>query len=161
MIEKKYLIWFLGTLSVVFLDQLSKFYIEKCVLLSGPVEVVKGLFDLTYVRNAGAAFGLLSRASLPFKSYFFICISILALIGILYFLKKLRGEEFGLALGLSLIFGGALGNLIDRVRIGVVIDFLDFYVGSFHWPAFNIADTAITIGAFLLVVRLIRRGGQF
>jgi signal peptidase II len=161
MIEKKYVIWFLSTLSIVFLDQLSKFYIEKYVLLNGPVEVVGGLLDLTYVRNAGAAFGLLSRASLPFKSYFFISISILALIGILYFLKKLREEEIGLTLGLSLIFGGALGNLIDRVSIGVVIDFLDFHVGSFHWPAFNIADTAITIGAFLLVLKLIRRGGQF
>lgn len=161
MIEKKYLIWFLSTLSVVFLDQLCKFYIEKYILLNGPVEVVGGLFNLTYVRNSGAAFGLLSRASLPFKSYFFISISILALIGIFYFLKKLREEEIGLTLGLSLIFGGALGNLIDRASIGVVIDFLDFHVGSFHWPAFNIADTAITIGAFLLVLKLIRRGGEF
>ena len=153
--NRKYYILALSTVSILTLDQASKFYVDKYVALNDSIEVVKGILNVTHIRNTGAAFGLLSGIPPPLGSYFFISISILALMGILYFLKKIDGEL--LALGLSLIFGGALGNLIDRVRMGVVIDFMDLYIKSYHWPAFNVADTCITLGAVLSILKFTKK----
>lgn len=154
--NRKYHILALSTVSIVTLDQASKFYVDKYVALNESIEVVKGMLNITHIRNTGAAFGLLSDISPPLGGYFFISISIFALIGILYFLKKIDEDEL-IALSLSLIFGGALGNLIDRVRMGVVIDFIDLYIKSYHWPAFNVADTCITLGAVLLMLKFTKR----
>lgn len=152
--NRKYSILVLSTTGIIPLDQISKFYVDKYMGLNESVEVIGGLLNITYIRNKGAAFGLLSDISVP--SYFFISLSIIALVVILYLLKK-TGDEVGFALGLSLIFGGALGNLIDRVRMGAVIDFMDFQIGSYHWPAFNIADACISIGVVILMLKLMRR----
>lgn len=154
--NRKYHILALSTVSIVSLDQASKFYVDKYIALNESIEVVKGMLNITHIRNTGAAFGLLSGVPPPLGGYFFISISILALIGILYFLKKIDDDQL-LALGLSLIFGGALGNLIDRVRMGVVIDFIDLYIKSYHWPAFNVADTCITLGAVLLMLKFTKK----
>lgn len=152
--NRKYFILFLSTIVIVPLDQISKFYVDKYMSLNESVEMIGGLLNITYIRNKGAAFGLLSDMSVP--SYFFVSLSVIALVGILYLLKKI-GDEVEFALGLSLIFGGALGNLIDRARMGAVIDFMDFQIGSYHWPAFNIADACISIGVVILMLKLIRR----
>ncbi len=154
--NSEYHILALSTVGIVTLDQASKFYVDKYVALSESIEVVKGVLNITHIRNTGGAFGLLSGVPQPLGSCFFISVSILALIGILYFLKKM-GEDKLLALGLSLVFGGALGNLIDRLRMGVVIDFIDLYIKSYHWPAFNVADTCITLGAVLLMLKFMKK----
>lgn len=154
--NRKYHILALSTVSIVALDQASKFYVDKYVGLNESIEVVKGMLNITHIRNTGAAFGFLSGVSQPLGGYFFISISVLALMGILYFLKKMDDDEL-LTLGFSLIFGGALGNLTDRVRMGVVIDFIDLYIKSYHWPAFNVADTCISLGAVLLMLKFTKK----
>jgi signal peptidase II len=128
---------------IIGLDQASKFIFNSSLVLNQPNPVIKGFFYLTLVHNRGAAFGILKN-QLPL----FILISIFAIILISFNLKKSSGDKrFSLNnLALILIFSGAIGNLIDRVIFGYVIDFLDFCV----WPVFNVADSAITIGAILL-----------
>ncbi len=133
---------FIIVLSVLSLDQLSKFLIAKNLFLHQSVPVISGIFHITLVRNRGAAFGMLKN-----QIYLFILTSIAAIILIFLNLKEQRGKRFDIySLSLSLILAGALGNLIDRLRFGCVIDFLDFRI----WPVFNVADSAITIGAVLL-----------
>jgi len=92
-----------------------------------------------------------------FRYAFFIGITLLAMALIIYYIVKSENEPFLIILSLSLIFGGAVGNLIDRIRFGAVVDFLDFYIGTWHWPAFNVADSAITVGAFLMLWEIITR----
>ncbi|HER63026.1 MAG TPA: signal peptidase II [Desulfobacteraceae bacterium] len=133
----------------VALDQATKLHIDYHFDLHESVPVIPGLFSLTYIRNQGAAFGILSDSSI--RVPFFIGVSILAMLGILLFLKKRNNEQKLGNLGLALVFSGAAGNLIDRLRLGEVIDFLDVYWRSYHWPAFNVADSAITVGVALLI----------
>ena len=109
------------------------------------------------MRNPGAAFGFLAGASPVFRSVFFIAVTAVAILIILQYLRKARVEELSLVVALALIVAGAVGNLIDRVRFGEVVDFLDVYIGTYHWPAFNVADSAITCGAILLAIILLRR----
>jgi len=121
------------------------------------LSVIPGFFDLTYVRNPGAAFGFLAQASPAFRSFFFSAVAVIAVFLILYFIIRHKEGTLLQATALSLISGGALGNLLDRVRFGEVVDFLDFYVGSYHWPAFNVADSAISVGACLLLYEIFRK----
>jgi len=121
------------------------------------LSVIPGFFDLTYVRNPGAAFGFLAQASPALRSFFFSAVAVIAVFLILYFIIRHKEGTLLQATALSLISGGALGNLLDRVRFGEVVDFLDFYVGSYHWPAFNVADSAISVGACLLLYEIFRK----
>jgi signal peptidase II len=137
--------------SVVLLDQMTKWLVAQKIALHDGVDVVPGFFRLTHVQNQGAAFGLFSDSTSEWKVAMLILFSIAALAVVSALLWKNGNAMNATAIALSLVFGGALGNLWDRVSSGRVIDFLDIYYGSHHWPAFNVADSAIVIGALLLL----------
>jgi len=145
--------WVAG--AVVALDQATKAAIERLLSLHESRTLIEGLLQLTSVRNRGAAFGLFSSASLPYQSTMFAVLSLLALLAIGVYAWKLPPSSRLPRSGLALIMGGALGNLLDRVRLGYVIDFVDAYWGPHHWPAFNAADSAISIGVCLLVLDIL------
>lgn len=144
----KYRIFTLAAGCSLLLDQLSKIYIDNTFELSQSKRIISNFFHLTYVRNPGAAFGILSDSSIRLP--FFITISVLASLGILWFIRRIPSEKHWQPLALGLILSGALGNLIDRIRLGEVIDFLDVHWYNYHWPAFNVADSAICVGVTLL-----------
>jgi len=135
---------------VLVFDQLTKYLATDHLLRQGEVKVAPFL-NLVLVHNSGAAFGFLSGAD-GWQNAFFIFVAVVASIFILWMISRLHRGEMLLALGLMLILGGALGNLTDRLIHGYVIDFIDVYYRTWHWPAFNIADSAITVGAVLLVM---------
>ena len=120
--------------------------------------LIDGFFNIVHVRNPGAAFGFLAGAPPLFRYIFFIAVTVAAILLILHYLRVSRIEEPSLVSALALILAGAVGNLIDRVRFGEVVDFLDVYIGAHHWPAFNVADSAITVGAAVLIVILLGDG---
>ena len=142
-------------LTIIALDQISKWVVIRSLRLHESVPVITGFFDLVHVRNRGMAFGLMNRPGIEFAFYFLVAASLAAVTLLLIWFFRLKEDDHRLTLGLSLILGGAVGNLIDRVRFREVIDFLDFYLGQYHWPAFNLADSAITIGTFLVAIGLI------
>ena len=117
--------------------------------------IIHGLLNLTRVHNTGAAFGLMAGQPSMLRTLFFLGVSALAMGVVLWMLFRLPPNQKVEHVALSLIFGGALGNVIDRARLGEVIDFIDVYCRSYHWPAFNVADSAITIGVILLVYHLV------
>lgn len=143
---------------IFLLDQITKSCVDSSMRLHESIPVIGGFFNITYIRNPGAAFGFMAGASPLFRVIFFMAINVLAIILVVYYIWKSRAEEPFLAFALSLILSGALGNLVDRIRFGEVIDFLDVYIGSYHWPAFNIADSAISVGAVILFIELTKRG---
>jgi len=153
--DRKYLSFFLIAAIVVLLDQLTKELITQRLVLHENLEVIPGLFNLTYVRNTGGAFGFLAGEASMLRTFLFLAVSGAAL-GIIFYLytKTPRGRRW-LDTGLATTFGGALGNFIDRVRFGEVVDFLDFHVGNMHWPAFNVADSAISVGIGIFCFYLI------
>ena len=124
------------------------------------ISIVDGFFSLTYVRNTGAAFGIFAGSHEVFRLPFLIGVSILAIGFILVMLKRLRDDATGLVTALTFILGGAIGNLIDRVRHGEVIDFLDVYYSNYHWPAFNLADSFITVGVTITLFYLVGAKGD-
>lgn len=136
---------------VILLDQFTKWRVAQSMRLHESIPIISDIFNLTYIRNSGAAFGILSGSQAGFRMVFFGVTSILALflLGTIY--ARLPPDDRVGQASVALVFGGALGNLIDRVRIGEVIDFLDFSIAGYHWPAFNVADSAITIGVGLLI----------
>jgi len=140
---------------VVLVDQITKALILKYLPLHKSIPVIAGFFDITHILNPGGAFGLMANMSVAVRTVVFLFISSLAVGLIFYFYIKTPPGHAFLAAGFALIFGGAIGNLIDRVRFGVVVDFLDFYIGNYHWPAFNIADSAITVGLFIFIYHLL------
>lgn len=140
------------------LDQATKLYIDHSFRLYESVTVIENLFNITYVRNQGAAFGILSESA--YRIPFFITVSLVAAVGILWYLSRLGADKKKAVFALSLIFAGALGNLIDRIRFGEVIDFLDVHWHQYHWPAFNMADSAITVGVALLLIDIWREERQ-
>jgi signal peptidase II len=148
----RYLILALISLSTVALDQISKVQIMQTMRLHESIPVVSEFFSLTYIRNPGAAFGLLASSGQTFRLIFFGLTSVFALglLGMIFF--RLRQDDWIGQLSIAGILGGAIGNLLDRVRFGEVIDFLDFYVNGYHWPAFNVADAAISVGVFFLIL---------
>ncbi len=155
--KKKYLILLSTVTLTVLLDIITKAYVDSNMSLHDSVVVIRGLFNITYVRNPGAAFSFLASASPGFRSVFFLTVTVLAIILVLYYIVKSKTDEPLMIFALSLILSGALGNFIDRVRLGEVIDFIDVYLGAYHWPAFNVADSAITVGAFLMLFVLFKR----
>lgn len=140
---------------VIAADQLTKALIQTNLPLHNSIPVIEGIFNITHILNPGGAFGLMAEMSAVVRTVVFLFISSLAVGLIFYFYIKTPGGYTFLAVGFALIFGGAIGNLIDRVRLGMVVDFLDFYIGKHHWPAFNIADSAITVGIFIFVYHLL------
>jgi signal peptidase II len=147
-------------LAVLVLDQVSKQIVLKKLPLHDTVSVIPGLLDLTHVQNTGAAFGLLNAAEFAYKPAIMIGIAAIALVAIAAYGAQLGFHERMARLGLSLILGGAFGNLIDRAFIGHVVDFVDVYWGNSHFWAFNVADAAITIGAILVLLDMIGLGRQ-
>ncbi len=141
--------------AVVAVDQATKVLISSHLSLYETLPVISGFFNITYVTNTGAAFGLLAEAG-RWRELFFQVVSVTAMAGLGLYYYTSRGRDLLLFLSTSLILGGAAGNFVDRVRLGHVVDFLDFYAGRYHWPAFNVADCAITIGGLLLALRVFR-----
>ncbi len=139
-------------IAVLAADQLSKAWVVANFSLYQRQEVIAGFFNLVYVTNPGAAFSLLADVDSPWRHYFFLAVGGAAMVGLTVVNWRLRHDNRLYSLALALIVGGAAGNLIDRVRYGAVIDFLDFYLGKAHWPAFNIADSAICLGAGLFII---------
>ena len=137
----------------IIIDQITKIYIDRSMKLFDSIPVIENFFHITYVRNKGAAFSFLSSAS--WRLPFFITVSIVAALVILIAFRKLRDDQKLAQTSLALIFSGAVGNLIDRVRMGEVIVFLDAHWYRHHWPAFNVADSLICVGVFLLAVDMI------
>jgi signal peptidase II len=142
--------------AIVVVDQITKAIVDRTMALHHSIPLVDGLFNLTYVRNTGAAFGIFAGSHEVFRRPFLIGVSIVAIGFILVMFKRLREDATGLAVALAFILGGAIGNLIDRIVYGEVIDFLDVYWSNYHWPAFNIADSFITIGVTITLFYLIR-----
>lgn len=146
---------FLIAIMVVLADRLSKWMVARNIPLHDSVNVLPGLFRLTHVQNSGAAFGLFAESPSEWKVALLILFSMLALVVVSALLWKNSHRITSTGVGLALILGGALGNLWDRLLSGHVVDFFDFYLGSYHWPAFNIADSAIVVGALLLVAEIL------
>jgi signal peptidase II len=143
--------------SIVFaLDRLTKRIIESRMSVFDTYTVIPGFFDIVHARNRGAAFSMFADSTSPWRPFFLIGLSLAALILVAGILRKASNLDKPTAIGLSLILGGALGNVFDRIVSGAVTDFLDFYVGALHWPAFNVADSAIVIGSGLLLLSLLR-----
>ncbi len=146
---------FLIALLVVIFDQLAKWLVATNIGLHDSMSVIPGFFRITHVQNRGAAFGLFSDSPAEWKVGILILFSLMALIVVSMLLWKNSHAMTVTGVGLALILGGAVGNLWDRLINGHVVDFLDFYVGGYHWPAFNVADSAIVIGALLLVAEIL------
>ena len=153
--KRNYLLFVLTVLMVFVLDQISKIYIDTHMNLHETIPVINGFFHIPYGRNPGAAFGILADASPGIRAFFLIGVTIFAMGLIVYMIVKIKAEDILLVCGLSLIMGGAAGNLSDRIRLGEVIDFLDVFLSTYHWPAFNVADSAVSVGAAILLWKLI------
>ena len=146
--------------AILILDQATKFIVDHTIPLHHSIPVIDDLFSLTYIRNTGAAFGMLAGSAAHFRIPFLVLFSVLAIAFIIVMVRRLPDREIGLITALAFILGGAIGNLIDRIAYGEVIDFLDFYWSRYHWPAFNLADSFITVGVLITVFYLIRAKGE-
>jgi signal peptidase II len=147
--------FYLIALAIVLTDQVTKAIVLRTMRLGQSIPIVPGYFDLTFVLNPGAAFSLLATLPERIRSPFFILISVAAAILIVvYHARHLVGHRLA-TVSLGLILGGAVGNLIDRIRYGVVVDFLDAHVHQYHWPVFNVADSAISVGVTLLLIEML------
>lgn len=140
---------------IVLLDQSTKALVGASLPLYESVTIVPGFIDFTHVRNTGAAFGLLNTADLPMKWALMTGMALVAIVAIGAYGATLRADENIARAGLALVLGGAVGNLIDRARLGYVLDFVDVYSGTWHFWAFNVADAAITVGALLVIFDLL------
>ncbi len=149
---EKYRFLLLTVTVIVLLDQATKTWIHKTMTLHQSIPVIPDFFSLTYIRNAGAAFGLFSGNGGGLRTAFFVTITLIAVVAFVIFYSRTPHEDRILRLALSMVTGGAIGNFIDRVRMGEVIDFLDFYIRSYHWPTFNVADSCISIGVGLFIL---------
>ncbi len=139
--------------AVLVVDQFTKYIVSTHIRMYETITVIPGFFNLTHVRNRGAAFSLFSGMPGSFRSVFFITITLVAVAVIVVLIRK-TNERLPLV-AFSLIAGGALGNVVDRLRFGEVVDFVEWYVRSYHWPSFNIADSAITVGVALLAIDML------
>lgn len=153
--EKKYFRLLIISGLVVVIDQISKLIVFEALPLYESVPVIPGFFSITHIHNPGGAFGFLSGQSAVLRHIVFLLISSFAVGLIIYYYHRTPKNYLFLSCGFALILGGAIGNMIDRVRLGIVIDFLDFYVGNLHWPAFNVADSAITSGIIIFIYHLV------
>jgi len=151
------LLWWV-ILAVMGLDQLTKALVRHGLALYSSISIIPGFVDLVHVHNRGVAFGLFNDASHPQRGMMTTGLAVIALAGIAYYARHVQANERLARIGLSLILGGAVGNLTDRIRQGFVVDFVDVYWGNWHFWAFNVADAAITIGAVLIFVELVLSG---
>ncbi len=140
---------------IVLLDQITKLLVLAWIPLYHSIPVIPGFFNLTHIRNPGGAFGFMAAGSQGIRNLLFIGVSALAMGLIVYFYRSTPKTHPYLASALAMIFGGAVGNLIDRLRFGEVVDFLDVYLGVYHWPAFNVADSAISVGITLFIAHVL------
>jgi signal peptidase II len=146
---------------IIIVDQVSKFYIQQTLELHQSFVIIDGFFNLTYIRNPGAAFGILADHGNGIRTLFLTGVGFLAVLLLAFYFNRSPEEAWVSHLSFALILGGAFGNLLDRIRLGEVVDFLDFYLGKFHWPAFNVADSSISVGLTLLVIfSFTKRGGK-
>ena len=146
--------WWISAATVA-LDQITKVLVYVLLPVYESRTIIPNLVDLVHVRNAGVAFGLLNGVEHPGRAIFTTSLALIALAGIAYYARHIRAEERLARIGLSLILGGAVGNLVDRLRQGFVVDFVDVYWRGWHFWAFNVADAAITIGAALVFIEVI------
>ncbi len=161
MMKKKYLYLAVITGLLVAADQLVKMYIHTQFHLGESLVVIPNFFNLTYVRNFGAAFGFLAESHPAFRAAFFLAMPPIALVIILMILRGVKDNDTKQIIALSAIFGGAIGNYVDRLRFRYVIDFLDFHLNNkYSWPAFNIADSAIVCGVGLLLFMMVMEARQ-
>lgn len=147
--KEKLYITFSIVISIVLLDQFTKSIIEHSLFLNQVIEIIPNFFNIVYIKNPGAAFGMFGDAGI-YRVFFLVGVSLFAVCIITYLIAQSDGTPS--VIGLAMIGGGAIGNLIDRAKFGEVTDFLDFYVAGYHWPAFNVADSAITVGVALMCV---------
>lgn len=150
--SKKWQLFGCLVLGVLALDQATKLYVHTTFALHESRPVITNLFAFTYVRNSGAAFGILARQSQEFLRVFFPAVTLLALVGLGVYFVRVPYRQTLTLWGLCLIVGGAIGNGIDRLWLGQVIDFIDVHWYAYHWPAFNVADSSICIGVGLLLL---------
>jgi signal peptidase II len=154
-VRRSYRLFFLISPAVILLDQITKWAVLKTIPLYASYPVIEGFFNLVHVRNRGIAFGIMNRpGGSQFTIYLLTLVTLVAIFFLFFWFSRLGAEGRKTTFGLALVVGGALGNLIDRVRLGEVVDFLDLHVGAFHWPAFNVADSAITVGVFWLALTI-------
>ncbi|MFA5321253.1 MAG: signal peptidase II [Smithella sp.] len=153
--KKNIIVFALSAAAIVMLDQITKAVIVKRFLLHESRPVIDGFLNIVYVMNPGAAFGFLANMSETFRYCFFTGITTTVVLLIIYYIVKSKSQNMLYITSMTLIFAGAVGNLIDRLRFGAVVDFLDVYIGTAHWPAFNVADSSITVGAVLMIWEMI------
>ena len=134
-------------ISITLLDQITKYLIRHYLYLGNSVPVISGIFNLSYTQNTGAAFGILQGAN-----FFLISLSIVVLVLLVIFRRSIFGDGILYRIGIGLVTGGIVGNLIDRLRLGYVVDFLDFHWKTRHFPAFNVADAYICVGVGLYII---------
>ena len=152
--KNKYVLLFFVSGVLIVMDQYTKLMVSLHIPLNYSVKVVEGFFNFTHIRNSGVAFGLFASQQSEYKALMFIAISTIAIIAILVIFHQTPKEKKMVQTGLILIFSGAIGNLIDRILHGEVIDFVDFFINRHHFPAFNIADSCITVGVIMMVIDL-------
>jgi signal peptidase II len=145
---------------IVVLDQITKAIVRRALPLHASVTIVPGFMDFTHVQNTGAAFGILNASEFPLKTVLISAIAVAALIGVAMYAASLSRDQIAARAGLALIIGGAAGNLLDRVLAGYVIDFVDVYWRDYHFWAFNVADSAITIGAVVMILDMLGAGAH-
>ena len=150
--------WTILSLVIIVLDQITKYIASANLIMFDPVPIIP-MLNFTLMHNEGAAFSFLSDAG-GWQRWFLSGLAIIVSVILIVWIKKLKPEEKALAISLSLILGGAIGNVIDRLYLGYVVDFIDVYYNDMHWPAFNIADSAISVGAVLMIILSFRSTGE-
>lgn len=153
--KRKFIVLGIIALAIVLVDQATKYLILSRIPVDHGFELIPGFSNIVHVRNPGSAFGMFSNSLSGFRGLFFVLISVAAVVTIGALVAAAKELDRFLLFGYACFFGGALGNLIDRIRFGEVVDFLDFHVGSLHWPAFNVADTMLCVGIGFFFIHLI------
>src|SRR5260221_9686742 len=150
---RRYELWLPGL--IVLFDQITKALVRRMLPLHESVTVIPGVIDFTHIRNTGAAFGFLNGVDFPFKTVVIAVVATAALVGVAWYAASLAHHQMLARVGLALIIGGAAGNLIDRVVVGSVVDFVDVYWRTYHFWAFNVADSAISVGVAIMILDMI------
>jgi signal peptidase II len=140
---------------VTVFDQVTKILAVNNIDPGRAINIIPGFFDLVMVHNYGVTFGMFNRESSGIQTLVFLVLSLAALGLVFFIFAKTAGKNSLFSFALSLVAGGAAGNIIDRARLGFVVDFIDLYVGNWHWPAFNVADSAISVGVTILLVHIV------
>lgn len=148
--------YFIGVGILILLDQATKLLLAQSLALHTGKVILPGFFNLVHVHNTGGAFSIFASAGSSWRRWVFVALAFVVVGIITYAYSKVNKADWWTRVSYTLIAGGAIGNVIDRIRMGEVIDFLDFYVGTWHWPAFNVADIAVSTGAVMLFLSLLR-----